>query len=51
MHTITLIMLRLDLYCARTSQHICYHTAKSREDLLRLYNMYKKIKGLRIEMG
>jgi hypothetical protein len=41
---------KLNIYSVSTGEHICYHTARSREALLRLYKMYEKIKGIRIEV-
>ena len=36
-------MHKLNIYSTLTGEHICYHTARSREELLRLYKMYDKI--------
>jgi len=41
---------RLNIYSTLTGQHICYHTARSREELLRLYKMYDKIRDIRMEI-
>ena len=43
-------MHKLNIYSTLTGEHICYHTARSREELLRLYKMYDKIRDIRMEI-